>query len=291
VREIVKTLLGLIGSPRKMGNSELLVKEIFRQLPDGRQPKLLRLPEFDIRPCTGCYQCLFGEMKCVLKDDFETVLRAIVDADAYVVGSPTYLLGANASLKRFLDRGLSFYSHMDKLWGKPAVGFVVAGYPGMEGYSKLMVDSFMAFTMADNRGSEVVYAALPGDVFAQGTGKEAAKRLAEALVAEKSDTRSVSTNPTCTQCGGDTFRFLDAGRLKCMLCSSEGTYAWEEGRVKTNIPRPDHPLFLSYEDVKNHLAWLQGMKEEFVARRKELKSLVTDYTEAGVWIRPDKGGE
>ena len=58
-------------------------------------------------------------------------------SDALVVAAPTYLLGANASLKRFLDRGLSFYAHLDRLWGKPAVGVAIAGIEGMEGYTKL----------------------------------------------------------------------------------------------------------------------------------------------------------
>jgi hypothetical protein len=230
-------------------------------------------------------------MKCVLKDDFAIALEALVQADAYVLAAPTYVLGANASLKRFLDRALTFYGHIDELWGKPAVGIVVAGYPGLDGYTKLQVDSFIAFSMADHRGSEVVYAALPGEVFTQGAGKEAARRLAEALVAEKSDTRSASTIPTCTQCGGDTFRFLDDVRLKCLLCSSEGTYSWTEGRLQTNIPRPEHPLFLTYEDAKNHLAFLQGMKDDFLARRKELKEFVRPYSGDGVWIRPRKSDE
>ena len=285
-RACMKTLLGLIGSPRKRGNSELLVKEIHRQLPDGWELKLLRLPELDIRPCRGCYQCLFGEMKCVLKDDFGTALEALVHADAYVVATPTYLLGANASLKRFLDRGLSFYRHMDELWGKPAVGIVVAGYPGLEGYSKLMVESFIAFTMAQNHGTEVVYAAFPGEVFLQEAGKETAKRLSEALIAEKPERCDPGSGSPCELCGGDTFRFLDDKRLKCMLCSNEGTYSWFEGRLQLKIDRPEHSLFLSYEDAKNHLKFLQEMKETFLSQRKKLKTLTDGYADDGDWIRP-----
>lgn len=287
----MKTLLGLIASPRKMGNSELLIKEVHRQLPNGWALQLLRLSEFDIQPCRGCYQCLAGEMKCVLKDDFGTALEALVRSDAYVLAAPTYVLGANASVKRFLDRALTFYRHIDQLWGKPAVGIVVAGYPGLDGYAKLQVDSFMAFSLAHNRGSEVVFGALPGEVFLQQEGKAAAKRLAEALVAEGSEVRSVSTTPTCPQCGGDTFRFLGVGRLKCMLCSSEGTYSWADGCLQTNIPRPQHPLFLSYEDAINHLTWLRNMKDEFLRRRKELKSVVAGYSERGDWIRAQTSDE
>ncbi len=283
---IVKTLLGIIGSPRRLGNSELLIKEIYRQLPEGWNLKLLRISDFALRPCKGCYQCLFGKMTCVQKDGFQTVLEAMVEADAYAVVAPAYMFGANASLKLLLDRGLSFCRHLDNLWGKPAVGAVLAGFPGLEGHSKLVVDGFIKFIMADHRGSEVIYAAMPGEVFLQDGGKEAAKRLAQALIEGKPQTAEDSWTPKCPLCGGDTFRFLDGTRIKCMLCSNEGTYEWEGEQLKVAVPLPDHAIFLTIEDARNHFAFLQGMKEKFLEKRKELKTVIDDYREEGTWIRP-----
>src|SRR5512138_2226836 len=103
-----KTLLGIIASPRNLGNSELFVKELYRNLPGEWKLRLIRLPELDIRPCTGCYRCLFGGMQCKLADDFNLALNALVSADACVVAAPAYVLGANASLKLFQDRALGF---------------------------------------------------------------------------------------------------------------------------------------------------------------------------------------
>ena len=134
---MAKTLLGIVASPRKFGNSELFIKELYLQLSGSWELQLIRLPEMDIRPCKACYQCLFGEEKCPQQDDFALVLETLAQADALVVAAPTYLLGANASLKRFLDRGLSFYAQLDRLWGKPAVGVAIAGIEGMEGCTKL----------------------------------------------------------------------------------------------------------------------------------------------------------
>ena len=45
-------------------------------------------------------------------------------------------------------------------------------------------------------------------------------------------------------------------------------------------------IFLTREDVKNHLEFLQGMKEKFAAERKQLKEAVSQYAEEGTWIRP-----
>ena len=160
----MKKILGIIGSPRKLGNSEIMVKEISRHISVPHELNLLRLQDFKILPCRGCYQCLFKTQGCVLNDDLNTVLKALVDADALIVSAPTYFLGLNASVKCFLDRGLSFYSHIEKLWGKPAVGVVTTGIQGKEGYSLLGIQSFLKLIFADEKNSRVVYGALPGEV-------------------------------------------------------------------------------------------------------------------------------
>jgi multimeric flavodoxin WrbA len=281
-----KTLLGIVGSPRKSGNSELFIKELCRQLPGNWELKLVRLPQMEIRPCKACYQCLFGEGTCPQDDDFNQVLEALTQADAYVVSAPTYLLGANASLKLFLDRGLSFYAHLDALWGKPAVAVAIAGVEGLEGYTKLNVESFVKLTMGDLRGSEVVYGALPGEILLRDEGKETARRLADALCGAKKP--SDSGVPTCPLCGGDTFRFLPDGQVRCMLCSSSGPAVWEAGRLRVDTKQDEHALFHSYEDARRHAEWLRTMKDQFMARRKELKAVVQEYTDDGTWVLPGR---
>jgi multimeric flavodoxin WrbA len=280
---MAKNMLGIIGSPRKYGNSELFVKELYRQLPGDWELKLIRLPELDIRPCKACYKCLFGEGTCPQDDDFSMALNALLESDAYVVAAPTYLLGANASLKRFLDRGLNFYAHLDKLWGKPAVGVAIAGIEGMEGYSKLAVESFIKLTLGDLRGTEVIYGALPGEILLNREGSDAAKRLALSLIEGKKE--PPEGVPVCPLCGGDTFRFLPNGQVRCMLCSSSGTYGIEENQLSIRTLVGDHPLFLTYDAVRRHAEWLKGMKQQFLSRRKELKAVTLQYTQVGTWLR------
>lgn len=283
---MAKTLLGIAASPRRFGNSELFIKELYLQLSGSWELQLIRLPDMDIRPCKACYQCLFGEEKCPQNDDFALVLETLSQADALAVAAPTYLLGANASLKRFLDRGLSFYAHLDRLWGKPAVGVAIAGIEGMEGCTKLNVESFIRLAMGDLRGSDVVYGALPGEIFLRPGGKETAKRLATALTEgnEKVD----PSIPTCPVCGGDTFRFLPDGRVRCMLCSNSGAYVWQEDRLHLEMKPVKHALFLSYGDARRHADWLRGMKEQFLTRRKELKEVTSNYIKIGTWVAPQR---
>ena len=283
---MARNLLGIVCSPRKFGNSELFIKELYRQLAGDWKLTLMRLPELDIRPCRACYQCLFGEMKCPQDDDFPMALQALIESDAYVVAAPTYLLGPNASLKRFLDRGLAFYAHLDKLWGKPAAGVAIAGIPGMEGYTKLAVESFIKLTLGELRGVAVIYGALPGEIFFGDDGAATAQRLAKAL--EEGEGEVDQKTPRCPLCGGDTFRFLSGGQLRCMLCSSSGHYKRSGEGLEIQTQPGEHPLFLSYRDVERHARWLRGMKEKFLERRKELKTVTQRYTQTGAWIRSKK---
>lgn len=280
-------LLGIIGSPRKHGNSELVVKEIYRQLSGNWELRLMRLPDLDIRPCRACYQCLFDEMACKQDDDFGVALGALLDCDAYAVAAPAYLLDANSGLKRFLDRGLSFYAHVDRLWGKPAVAVAIAGIEGMEGRTKLAAEGFVKFAMGDLRGSTVLYGALPGEVLLGDKGRSEAKRLALALEQPGNVARGAGV-PVCPVCGGDSFRFLAEGRLRCLLCSSSGSYEWRDERLHVTTHPGEHPFFNTRDSVLKHAEWLRGMKDQFLRRRKELKSVAQEYTGLGTWVTPGR---
>jgi multimeric flavodoxin WrbA len=284
VTEVIemKKILGIIGSPRKLGNSEIMVKEISRHISVPHELNLLRLQDFKILPCRGCYQCLFKTKGCVLDDNLNGVLKALVDADALIVSAPTYFLGLNASVKCFLDRGLSFYSHIEKLWNTPAVGVVTTGIRGKEGYSLLGIQSFLKLIFADDKDSRVVYGALPGEVFMDEENARTAKELASALFAPSAEKKG----PSCPQCGGDTFRFMDNDTVRCMLCSNSGKMRIAAGRPTFEIGKNDHDFFSSKEEAVRHKQWLLGMRSRFIQQKKALKEITQQYLKQGIWIKP-----
>ncbi len=278
----MKKILGIIGSPRKLGNCEIMVKEISRQITTPHQLSLIRLTDFEIRPCKGCYACLFKEKKCVQDDDLNTILDSIVKADALIVSTPTYFLGPNSSLKRFTDRGLAFYAHVDKLWGKPALGIGITGIEGKEGYTLLGIESFLKFILARIKKSAIVYGALPGEVFINGKNKKIVKDMAASLFGPALGKKG----PACPLCGGDTFRFLSDGKVRCMLCSNPGTLAMETGRWVLAVHKGDHEMFLSKKEALAHRDWLVGMKDRFIEQKKKLKEISSAYLKEGTWIKP-----
>ena len=277
-------VLALLGSPRRLGNSELMAKEISRQIPEPHRLKLVRLPDMDIRPCRACYTCMFDEHTCPQGDDFSKILEALLEADGLILAVPVYMLAANASLKRFLDRGLSLYGHFEQLWAKPAVAVAIAGMPGMEGYAKLCLDSALRLMGAQPKGSEVVYGALPGEVLMNQDNLQTAASLARALFAPPVDWQSQPWR--CQACGGDTFRFFDSEQVRCMTCSSPGEVNITDGRISFAVDAPEDHFFLSLEGARRHLHWLQEMKERFLEHKKELKSICLSYLHEGEWLEP-----
>ncbi len=282
LRVKMKKILGIISSARKLGNCEIMVKEICRNIPEPCEIQLLRLPDFNIKPCIGCYVCLFKDGGCAIEDDLYKIVQPMIEADALVVAAPAYFLGAHSYLKRLLDRGLSFYAWIEKLWGKPSVGVAVAGLEGREGSSLLGIENFLKLTLTNIKQTQVVYGALPGEVFLNPENRETAKKLGESLFGAPVPKKA----PTCPLCGGDTFRFLEGNSVRCMLCSNPGTIEFKKGIPHFAIEKTHHQLFLSKQDAIDHKKWLIGMKERFILKRMELKEITTGYRKEGQWIKP-----
>jgi multimeric flavodoxin WrbA len=280
----VKKVLAIISSPRKLGNCEIMAKEISRHITEPHDLQFLHLPDFNILPCKGCYLCLVKNKGCVLRDDFQTVADALIEADALIVSAPAYFLGPNSCLKRFIDRGLALYSHAEEMWGKPAVGIGIAGIEGKEGYTLLGIQSFLKLLFTEVKQTGIAYGALPGEIFLNDTNKLAAKELGSALFGPA---RKI-TGPSCPLCGGDTFRFLGDNRVRCVLCSNTGTISTDRESPVFHIEKDRHGFFLTLEDALNHREWLVGMRSRFIRHKDRLKKITLDYGNEGKRITPQR---
>ncbi len=278
----MKSILGIICSPRKGGNCEMMVKEIGKRIPEAHDLQLLRLQDLNILPCKGCYRCLEKEKKCILHDDLSIAIDAMVNADALIVAAPTYLLGANASLKRLLDRLFPFYPHIETLWGRPSVGVGIAGIKGKEGHTLLDIQTFLKFFMTDIKDSQIIYGALPGEIFLTDSNKKVAGDLATALFGPASN----KNTPTCPVCGGDTFQFHGNNQVRCMLCNNSGSMKMAADTPVFEILQSEHELFLTKKEVIAHRDWLIGMRAHFFELKDQLKEISKSYGKGGNWIKP-----
>ncbi len=94
----------LLGSPRKKGNSEILVQAVVGPLEQGgAEVEYIRLNNLSIRPCQGCGGC-DKTGNCVIDDDMSGIYPAVDGADIIFLVSPVYFYGLSAQCKIFGDR-------------------------------------------------------------------------------------------------------------------------------------------------------------------------------------------
>jgi len=104
----MKRVLGIVGSPRKKGNTHLLVTRILEGARDeGAQTEIIFLDDLKIRECDGCHSCWKGN-PCIKKDDMNKVYKKIIKSDVIVFGTPVYWYGPTALMKGLIDRFVYF---------------------------------------------------------------------------------------------------------------------------------------------------------------------------------------
>ena len=100
-------VLAINGSPRKGGNTEILLRKAMEPIAEaGYGTEFLQVGGALIRGCTACGAC--GRMKnrqCVMDDDlFNLVFMKMIDADAILIGSPTYFANMTAETAALISR-------------------------------------------------------------------------------------------------------------------------------------------------------------------------------------------
>ncbi len=97
-------LVGIGGSPRRGGNSDLLLDEALRGAAGrGARTRKLLLCELGIAPCRACDGP--GEDEpCAVRDGMDAVYGAVRDADAVILASPIYFGSLSAQMKAMIDR-------------------------------------------------------------------------------------------------------------------------------------------------------------------------------------------
>ncbi len=279
----MKKVLGLIGSPRKAGNSEIAIKEISNNISEDHELKLLRLKDFKILPCQACYTCILKDY-CPQEDDYKLVLDAMREADAIIIAAPCYLLGPNASIKLFLDRCLQIYTYLDEIWGKPGITVSVAGIEGQEGHTNVALSIMAKFLGLDVKENAVFFSALPGEILLNEKNKAKLAHLGQVLF--EKEYVPEQKNYLCPICSSDTFQFIGENQIKCMVCRHTGTISQKDHGTEVNIEPNQDVFFMSYERSMQHKEWLKTMKDKFLEKRKELNQVSENYKHIGQWIKP-----
>jgi len=103
-------VLAFNGSPRRRGNTELLLDEALRGVKEwGGETTLHHLDTLKLRPCLHCGTC-DDTAVCVVKNDMQAILEDIRGADRIIVASPIYFAAVSAQTKIMIDRSQAFWA-------------------------------------------------------------------------------------------------------------------------------------------------------------------------------------
>lgn len=265
-----KIVLGLVGSPRRLGNSELAIKEISRNIKETHILRLIRIPSLDIKPCRACYRCIMGK-ECPDKDDMSLLISHIVASEAVILASPVYFLGLPGPLKSIIDKGFLFYEHIEKTKGKPCILIGLYGMRERIGVTTQTLQLFASLLGMDVRANITIRAMFPGDIIRNKRAMALLKKIGENLFSQEPPIAS----RVCPFCGCDIVR-IKGSTLICTLCHGHFIFG-EKGKIekirKGKIPK-----------AIEHRFWLKEKKVEFLKKKRELIKDLSPYKEIGEWI-------
>ncbi|MFO8100612.1 MAG: flavodoxin family protein [Dehalococcoidia bacterium] len=97
-------VLGIAGSPRRGGNTDLLLEQAMEGAKSaGAETETIVLCQLNIAPCRHCDGCL-KEGKCVIDDDMQSIYPKLREADRIILASPMFFMGITAQAKAMIDR-------------------------------------------------------------------------------------------------------------------------------------------------------------------------------------------
>ncbi len=178
-------ILGVSGSPRVGGNTDLILNEALQAAKSsGAEVTLIRLSDYKLAPCNACMSC-FSTGKCAIKDDGQTLYEAITGADGVILGSPSYFQGVTAQMKVFIDRigFLALARKKTDFVGKVGGVIAVARRSGVSGTCNQMLTFLTATRVVIPSGGRVfALGREKGDVLNDKEGIDAARNLGVSIV-------------------------------------------------------------------------------------------------------------
>lgn len=183
-------VLGIGGSHKKDGNTDLLVKRALDLCKENNlEVEFISLAEKNIQPCEDCNHCKENE-KCKIDDDVNAILDKMRETDALIVGSPTYFASVSGKLKMLMDRTLPLRRNNFQLSGKLGGAIAIGGSRnGGQEFVLMEIHNWMLLhemlVLGDKKTAHfggIAVGRNPGDVLQDKIGLETVDNLAKNLV-------------------------------------------------------------------------------------------------------------
>ena len=97
-------VLGIMGSPRINGNTNLLLDEALKGAQSQQaEVETILVDKLNITPCREFYGCL-KDGNCVIRDDMDDIYPKLLAADGVIIASPMFFYSLSAQVKALIDR-------------------------------------------------------------------------------------------------------------------------------------------------------------------------------------------
>ncbi len=251
-------IFGLVGSYRKLGNTEVLVKEALmeaRRL--GADVDFLRLTDLRIEPCKGCMACAFKGEDCRIVDDWQIFRDRLIQSDAVILGAPTYILGASGIIKMITDRNIALQTSGSLRAGRIGAVLGVSGVKGWEQFTLPMLSIFMFSCGVRVIDQAMFYGQGPGEILLKESAMQRAKEIGSNVFNAVSDTGKAEAyfgeKGVCPVCHQNLFS-IEADGLVCALCQAKAALTKSDGQTE---------LVFNQETTGNHRWSEQSLIENF----------------------------
>ena len=112
-------ILSIYGSPRRKGNTSLLLKEAVQGAREaGAEVEEVVLRDLNISPCLEIYGCKKNG-RCVIQDDFQSIYDKLLSCQGLMLASPIFFYTVSAHTKILMDRCQSLW--VKRYWLERAV--------------------------------------------------------------------------------------------------------------------------------------------------------------------------
>jgi len=178
-------VIAINGSPRKNGNTQYAIDVVAEEVKkEGIEFETLHIGNETFKGCTACMHCMINKTgECIIKsDNTNKYIDKMLEADAIILGSPTYFANISGNMKPFLDRAflvMGYGSAKGGIEGKIGASIIaVRRTGGMQAYNALnSYFSIKGVTVPGSTYWNIIHGMMPGDAANDAEGIQTMRTL------------------------------------------------------------------------------------------------------------------
>ena len=286
---------------RKLGNSEILVKEALMEAEElGAEVEIIRMHDLKIKPCTGCESCRIRELKeggmaarCIIKnDDMPFFMDRLLECDGAIVGAPIFHLMPPGFMTLIGNR-MAIVGERFRQKPRYSANIAVGGTDWISLALPLMA-IFLPhdFKLVDQM--VVTYTPRPAQVLLNEDQMRRARMLGHNMIeaikgpADKTAYVGPSDSLTCPLCHQNILVVKEQS-AECAICGIQGKIEITGDGVKVVFDEEDikrdrwSPVMM-----KKHLGEVQRGHQMYEERQDELTETLKKYRSYLSYTRPPK---